>query len=106
MANSGIEWIDITFNFCVSILLGQVFFQLPSRDAVAQPTVNEPSETNKRLTWAEYKPCLPHAIRSSFIGSFIGIFPIIVSSVATFVAYGEGKRRANPKTALSQNNGA
>ena len=106
MVNSGIEWIDITFNFCVSILLGEMFFQLPSRDAVAQPTVNEPSKTNKGLTWAEYKPCLPHTIRSSFIGSFIGILPRIVSAFSTFVAYGEGKRRANPKTTLSQNNGA
>ncbi len=36
-------------------------------------------------------------IRSSLIGSFIGVLPGMGSSIAAFVAYGEGKRRAkNP----------
>lgn len=50
------------------------------------------------LRWAEFKPCLPHVARSSFIGAFIGILPGLGSAIAAFVAYGEGKRRArNPE---------
>jgi len=47
------------------------------------------------LTWAEFKRCVPIMIRSSFIGSFIGMMPGLGSSVACFVAYGEEKRRSN-----------
>ena len=50
------------------------------------------------LTWAEYRPCLPHVARSSLIGAFIGMLPGLGSAIAAFVAYGEGKRRArNPE---------
>ena len=50
------------------------------------------------LTFAEYRPCLPHVARSSVIGAFIGMLPGLGSAIAAFVAYGEGKRRArNPE---------
>ena len=54
--------------------------------------------TRDGLTWAEYRPCLPHVARSSLIGAFIGMLPGLGSAIAAFVAYGEGKRRAaNPE---------
>ena len=54
--------------------------------------------TRNRLSWAEYRPCLPHVFRSSLIGAFIGMLPGLGSSVAAFISYGEGKRRAkNPE---------
>ena len=46
------------------------------------------------LTWAEFKRCIPIMIRSSFVGSFIGMMPGLGSSVACFVSYGEEKRRS------------
>ncbi len=79
-------------------VLGEVFTQIEVRGAKAEmmPTDNSDAARNG-LTWAEYKPCVPHVIRSSFIGSFIGMLPGLGSAIAAFVAYGEGKRRAkNP----------
>ncbi|MGI9426164.1 MAG: tripartite tricarboxylate transporter permease, partial [Hyphomicrobiaceae bacterium] len=46
------------------------------------------------LTWAEFVRCIPLMLRSSTVGSFIGMMPGLGSSVACFVAYGEEKRRA------------
>ncbi|MEO1347041.1 MAG: tripartite tricarboxylate transporter permease [Pseudomonadota bacterium] len=79
-------------------VLGEVFTQIKERGAKTEmvPT-GDNDATRNGLTWAEYKPCMPHVIRSSFIGSFIGMLPGLGSAIAAFVAYGEGKRRAkNP----------
>jgi putative tricarboxylic transport membrane protein len=46
------------------------------------------------LSWAEVKRCIPVALRSSVLGSLIGLLPGLGSSVACFVAYGEEKRRS------------
>ena len=60
----------------------------------------EMSETDERrpdadhMTWDEFKRCIPLMIRSSVVGSVIGIMPGLGSSVACFVAYGEEKRRS------------
>ncbi|MEL6464263.1 MAG: tripartite tricarboxylate transporter permease [Pseudomonadota bacterium] len=79
-------------------VLGEVFTQIEERGAKPEmaPTRDQ-DNTRNALRWAEYKPCLPHVIRSSFIGAFIGMLPGLGSAIAAFVAYGEGKRRArNP----------
>lgn len=47
-----------------------------------------------RQTWPEFVRCIPLMLRSSAIGSFIGMMPGLGSSVACFVAYGEEKRRS------------
>lgn len=52
-----------------------------------------------RITWAEFKRCLPVMIRSSVLGSLIGIIPGLGSPVACFVAYSEEKRRSPNKKA-------
>lgn len=82
-------------------VLGEVFTQIEAKNTkveqFAEPDSDEARARN-RLSWAEYRPCLPHVIRSSFIGAFIGILPGLGSAIAAFVAYGEGKRRAkNPE---------
>ena len=82
-------------------VLAEVFSQLETRGAKVEqyddPNTDEAKARN-RLTWEEYKPCMPHVIRSSFIGAFIGMLPGLGSAIAAFVAYGEGKRRAkNPE---------
>ncbi|MFV2035483.1 MAG: tripartite tricarboxylate transporter permease, partial [Halocynthiibacter sp.] len=82
-------------------VLGEVFMQLESRGQKAEVFDEPSSEADKarnHLSWREFKPCIPHIIRSSFIGSFIGMLPGLGSAIAAFVAYGEGKRRAkNPE---------
>ncbi len=78
-------------------VLGEVFAQIEERGKTTEMVPDGNDAMRNRLTWAEYKPCLPHVIRSSFIGSFIGMLPGLGSAIAAFVAYGEGKRRAkNP----------
>jgi putative tricarboxylic transport membrane protein len=83
-------------------VLAEVFSQLENKDKKVEQIEDPLTETAKarnRLTWQEYKLCLPHVIRSSFIGAFIGILPGLGSAIAAFVAYGEGKRRAkNPES--------
>ncbi|MCK0094991.1 tripartite tricarboxylate transporter permease [Yoonia sp. F2084L] len=79
-------------------VLGEVFTQIEERGAKAEMVITgEGDAARNALTWAEYKPCVPHVIRSALIGSFIGMLPGLGSAIAAFVAYGEGKRRAeNP----------
>ncbi|NSX55709.1 tripartite tricarboxylate transporter permease [Parasulfitobacter algicola] len=78
-------------------VLGEVFTQIEERGKKTEMIPDSDDASRNRLTWAEYKTCLPHVIRSSFIGSFIGMLPGLGSAIAAFVAYGEGKRRAkNP----------
>lgn len=73
-------------------VIGEVMAQVvrPSEP----PEVRTGEAARNRLTWADYRPCLPHVVRSSFIGAFIGMLPGLGSAIAAFVAYGEGKRRA------------
>ncbi len=47
-----------------------------------------------RMSWAEFKRCIPLMFRSSGMGAVIGMMPGLGSAVACFVAYGEGKRRS------------
>lgn len=47
-----------------------------------------------RFSWAEFVQLFPVLLRSSGIGSVIGILPGLGSSVACFVAYGEERRRS------------
>ncbi|WP_170335988.1 tripartite tricarboxylate transporter permease [Ruegeria arenilitoris] len=80
-------------------VLGEVFAQLEERSkATGETKENESSAGGNDLTWDEYKPCLPHAVRGGFIGAGIGVLPGLGSAIAAFISYGEGKRRAkNPE---------
>ena len=82
-------------------VMAEVFNQLEARLRPVEtfiPGADEDSRARNRLSWAEYRPCIPHAIRSAVIGSAIGVLPGLGSSIAAFVAYGEGKRWArNPE---------
>lgn len=81
-------------------VLGEVFAQLEERKKAknAEIEVNDQTGDDNTLTWGEYKPCLPHALRGGVIGAFIGVLPGLGSAIAAFISYGEGKRRAtNPE---------
>ena len=73
-------------------VLGEVLSQVAG--PADPPRVAASKGAKDTLTFAEYRPCLPHVGRSSLIGAFIGMLPGLGSAVAAFVAYGEGKRRA------------
>lgn len=90
----------------VPVLIGifvvtEVLVQIEAKAAAtfSQMNGNEklPADAN-RLTLAEFKRCIPVMLRSSAVGSFIGMMPGLGSSVACFVAYGEEKRRAKNKS--------
>lgn len=81
-------------------VLGEVFDQFVSmrsqrkQNAVREVASNVSTKDDDKLSWEEYKPCVPHAVRGGFIGAFIGVLPGLGSAIAAFISYGEGKRRA------------
>jgi putative tricarboxylic transport membrane protein len=85
----------------VPLLIGIfVFSEILVRAEKADDGVIEVVETRSadpgvnRLSWAEIKSCLPIMLRSSGIGSLIGMMPGLGSAVACFVAYGGERRRS------------
>ena len=95
---NGIELVPLMIGIFV---MSEVITQLENRGretATVRPNVSgAAARANNRLTFREYRPCIPHAIRSAFIGAGIGVLPGLGSAIAAFVAYGEGKRWArNP----------
>lgn len=76
-------------------VLGEVFAQLEERKrskGAIKENVTDPN--GHSLSFDEYKPCIPHAVRGGFIGAGIGVLPGLGSAIAAFISYGEGKRRA------------
>ena len=67
-------------------VLGEVLTQVVR--PADPPRVVDTDRAHDTLTWAEYRPCLPHVARSSLIGAFIGMLPGLGSAIAAFVAYG------------------
>ena len=94
---SGVPLVPVIIGIFV---FAEVFQQLEKRGETIEG-FQDPLQDDKaknRLSWAEYRPCLPHVFRSSLIGAFIGMLPGLGSSIAAFISYGEGKRRArNPE---------
>ncbi len=78
-------------------VISEVIIQAEKSAKAELTTIGMADVNNKdanHMTWAEFKRCIPLMIRSSFIGSLIGMMPGLGSSVACFVAYGEEKRRS------------
>lgn len=89
----------------VPLLLGmfvmsEVFAQVADRKSIDKDQTIAPESDNpddRRVTWAEYKRCLPVIYRSTGIGTVIGMLPGIGASVACFVAYAEARRVSKQK---------
>ena len=47
---------------------------------------------DNRVSWPEFRGCVPVLFRSSAIGTAIGAMPGLGSTVAAFIAYGEARR--------------
>lgn len=77
-------------------VLGEVFSQMDQQKHQKRDIENNESEgEDNGLSWQEYRPCLPHALRGGVIGAGIGVLPGLGSAIAAFISYGEGKRRAS-----------
>ena len=52
-----------------------------------------------RVSWGEFKDCLPTILRGSAIGVFLGSIPGIGATAASFLSYGEARRASKtPET--------
>ena len=71
-----------------------VQWQAASRPGRTVPAEASSAADRGHLTWPEFRRCVPVMLRSSMIGSVIGILPGLGSAVAGFTAYGEERRRA------------
>jgi putative tricarboxylic transport membrane protein len=92
--SNGISLVPLMIGIFV---LGEVFMQLEQKSTDLEKVEQSQDESANKLTWKEYRPCLPHVIRGGFIGAGIGALPGLGSAIAAFIAYGEGHRRAkNP----------
>ena len=47
---------------------------------------------DRRVSWAEFRSCLPVMLKSSSLGTAVGALPGISATVAAFLAYNEAKR--------------
>lgn len=77
------------------LVLSEVFVQALDRVAVRQDQAIAKESGNpadRRLSWAEYRRCLPVIYRSTGIGTAIGMLPGLGATIACFVAYGEARR--------------
>jgi putative tricarboxylic transport membrane protein len=89
----------------VPVLLGvfvmsEVFIQVANRLALrGDRTIARKSDKpeDNRVTWPEFRRCLPVIAKSTGSGTVIGMLPGIGASVACFVAYAEAKRSSKNK---------
>ncbi len=63
------------------------------RKHLATSTVSFSSDpADRRVSWPEFKSCLPVLFKSSSLGTAVGALPGISATVAAFLAYNEAKR--------------
>lgn len=89
----------------VPVLLGifvmsEVFVQLEKRAVSSDDRpIAKRSEnpTDNRVTWKEYRRCLPVISRSTGFGILIGMLPGVGATVACWVSYAEARRSSKRK---------
>ncbi|WP_417209769.1 tripartite tricarboxylate transporter permease [Antarctobacter sp.] len=103
---TGFERFDFGFDYLleglslVPVLLGvlvlsEVFARVLDREEMSDDRKIAPESErpeDRRVTWSEYRRCFPVMLRSSAIGTFIGMLPGLGATIASFVAYGEARR--------------
>lgn len=87
----GIGLIPMLIGF---LAVSEVFRQMggSNGDLSAQAMRYSPRREDNRVSWLEFKGCIPVLFRSSAIGTAIGSMPGLGSTVAAFIAYGEARR--------------
>ncbi len=92
--DSGFSLIPLLIGiFVISEVISQ-YMKINSGEKLNIIKMNNDDPDANRLTFREFKHCIPTMLRSSAIGSMVGMMPGLGSAVACFVAYGEEKRRS------------
>ncbi len=93
----GIGLIPMLIGFlAVSEVLGQM--DEPVRVLAGRALTFSRLAADNRVSWSEFKSCVPTLFKSSALGTLIGAMPGLGSTVAAFLAYGEAKRSSrNPQ---------
>ena len=91
--NAGLHLVPLLIGMFV---VAEVLIQLEQQNASDGPVsiLGKLVPGGDRITIPEFKRILPVALRSSVIGSVIGILPGLGSSVAAFAAYGQERARS------------
>ncbi|MBT4264493.1 MAG: Tricarboxylate transporter family protein [Deltaproteobacteria bacterium] len=77
------------------LAISEVIDQMGNRDTLeAEKKVmgQNSSPDDNRITWSEWKVCLPAILRGTLIGSAVGILPGLGASVGSFLSYGATKK--------------
>ncbi|MFY0610439.1 MAG: tripartite tricarboxylate transporter permease [Hyphomicrobiaceae bacterium] len=87
----GIGLIPMLIGF---LAVSEVFRQMGGSNTDLSATAIRYSEKREdnRVSWPEFRNCIPVLFRSSAIGTAIGSMPGLGSTVAAFIAYGEARR--------------
>lgn len=87
----GIGLIPMLIGF---LAVSEVFRQMESSlaDLSGRAIRYSKKPEDNRVSWAEFKSCVPVLFRSSILGTIIGAMPGLGSTVAAFLAYGEARR--------------
>lgn len=81
------------------LAVGQVITALEElrHDKIAvKPPEFSGDKADRRISWAEYRSCLPAILRGGTVGTIIGALPGIGSSAAAVISYTATKNRAKP----------
>jgi putative tricarboxylic transport membrane protein len=52
------------------------------------------NKADQKITWPEFRACIPTLFRSAYIGTFVGMMPGLGVTLAAFLGYGAAKRRS------------
>jgi len=87
----GIGLIPMLIGF---LAVSEVFQQMDSSldDLSGKAIKFSDKREDNRVSWPEFRSCIPVLFRSSAMGTVIGAMPGLGSTVAAFLAYGEARR--------------
>lgn len=77
------------------LVMSEVFTRVMDRDSKSTDhsiAIQSDHAPDRRVTWSEYRRCFPIMLRSTGIGTAIGMLPGLGATIASFVAYGEARR--------------
>lgn len=87
----GIGLIPMLIGFlAVAEVLRQM--EYPRKQLATSTVTFSKDPADRRVSWPEFKSCLPVMIKSSSLGTAVGALPGISATVAAFLAYNEAKR--------------
>lgn len=97
----GIDLIPMLIGF---LAVAEVLRQMElSRAHLATSAVSFSTKpADRRVSWPEFRTCLPTLFKSSSLGTMVGALPGISATVAAFLAYNEAKRSSKTPDAFGK----